>query len=121
MERFVKGSGKSEISEIPENFRFSRGDVVVLSFPFSDSAESKKRPALIIANTFDENLILCQITSQARPDPNIITITKGNFQEGIFRTLPYVLRMFLFLSLIGYMKKKMKSVEDLRREREGQG
>jgi len=45
--------------------RFVKGDIVVVPFPFSDLSQSKKRPALVIANIEDNDLILSQITSQS--------------------------------------------------------
>jgi len=59
MEEFVKGAKKSKISGTFENKEFSKGDVVVLPFPFSDLSASKKRPALIVANLDGNDVILC--------------------------------------------------------------
>jgi mRNA interferase MazF len=42
--------------------KFVKGDVVVIPFPFSDLSNYKKRPALVIANSFGEDIILAQIT-----------------------------------------------------------
>ena len=44
--------------------RFIKGDVVVVPFPFSDLSQSKKRPALVLADLTGDDLILSQITSQ---------------------------------------------------------
>lgn len=43
---------------------FEFGDIVLLKFPFSDRAESKRRPAMVIKDTDDEDIIVCRITSQ---------------------------------------------------------
>jgi len=43
--------------------RFVRGDVVVLPFPFSDLTESKRHPALVLAELDGDDRILCQIRS----------------------------------------------------------
>lgn len=51
-------------------------DIVVLPFPFSDLTNSKKRPALVVANIDGNDIILCQITSQARADNYSIILTK---------------------------------------------
>jgi len=43
---------------------FVKGDIVVIPFPFSDLSKTKRRPALVLAKTEHNDLILCQITSQ---------------------------------------------------------
>jgi mRNA interferase MazF len=44
--------------------KFSFGDIVLLKFPFSDSKTFKRRPALIINDLDDGDIIVCRITSQ---------------------------------------------------------
>ncbi len=90
---------------------FVKGDIVVFQFPFSDIDESKKRPALVVANTIDENLILCQITSQERPDPDMILITKKDFQKGGLKHGSFIRPTILFSvhnSRIDYRVGKLK-------------
>jgi mRNA interferase MazF len=43
---------------------FVFGDVVLLKFPFTDGKSFKKRPALIINDFDDGDIIVCRITSQ---------------------------------------------------------
>ena len=40
------------------------GDIVLLRFPFTDGKKYKKRPALIINDYNDGDIIVCRITSQ---------------------------------------------------------
>lgn len=40
------------------------GDIVLLKFPFTDSNSFKKRPALIINDFNDGDIIVCRITSR---------------------------------------------------------
>ena len=40
------------------------GDIVLLRFPFTDGNKYKKRPALIINDYNDGDIIVCRITSQ---------------------------------------------------------
>ena len=40
------------------------GDIVLLKFPFTDGKSYKKRPALIINDYDDGDIIVCRITSQ---------------------------------------------------------
>jgi mRNA interferase MazF len=45
-----------------EDIKF--GDIVLLKFPFVDGITFKKRPALVIQASEDNDLIVCRITSQ---------------------------------------------------------
>ncbi|SMD46230.1 mRNA interferase MazF [Aquiflexum balticum DSM 16537] len=40
------------------------GDIVLLKFPFTDTKGAKKRPALVIKDFEDGDIIVCRITSQ---------------------------------------------------------
>ncbi|MEO1431429.1 MAG: type II toxin-antitoxin system PemK/MazF family toxin [Cyanobacteria bacterium J06633_8] len=50
---------------------FAKGDVISVPFPFSDASTTKKRPALIIAQSDSNNIILCPITSKPGRDYEI--------------------------------------------------
>ncbi|MCX6708890.1 MAG: type II toxin-antitoxin system PemK/MazF family toxin [Candidatus Woesearchaeota archaeon] len=58
-----------------------KGDVVVVSFPFTDFSSSKSRPALVIAVLEGEDVIICQITS-SRSDKYCVKINSIDFKEG---------------------------------------
>ncbi len=74
-------------------------DVVVVPFPFTDSARSKRRPALVLSQSENfgskiEHSVLAMITSQKNePWPLDCTI-KNKKQCGL--TAPSVVRMKLF-------------------------
>ena len=40
------------------------GDIVLLKFPFTDTKTFKKRPALIINDFNDGDIVVCRITSK---------------------------------------------------------
>jgi mRNA interferase MazF len=61
--------------------RFVKGDIVVVPFPFSDLTNSKKRPALVIAELDGEDRILCQIT-RGNSDRHSIQITQADCDDG---------------------------------------
>ena len=46
---------------------YQPGEVLLLSFPFVDAAGSKRRPALALVDTGDEDIIVARITSQIVP------------------------------------------------------
>ena len=45
-----------------DNFQF--GDIVLLKFPYTDGRSYKRRPALIINDFGDDDVIVCRISSQ---------------------------------------------------------
>jgi len=61
---------------------FVKGDVVIVPFPFSNLTQAKRRPALVVANLRGNDLILCQITSQAVSDEYAINIDNSDFTIG---------------------------------------
>lgn len=63
--------------------KFIKGDVVVVPFPFSDLSQSKKRPALVLADLDGDDLILSQITSQSVYDSHSVKILENDFDDGI--------------------------------------
>ena len=45
---------------------YQAGEVILISFPFADQEKRKKRPALVVADTGDRDLIVARITTQHR-------------------------------------------------------
>lgn len=64
---------------------FVKGDVVVAPFPFSDLSTTKRRPALVVATLTGDDIILCQITSQAATDRYAIPLVDDDFANGSLR------------------------------------
>ena len=99
--------------------KFVKGDVVVLPFPFSNLSKSKKRPALIAANLIGDDIILCQITSEARTDNYSIVLKNSDFKQGNLNLTSMIRPNRLFtadksivLYKIGSLKEsKIKEVE----------
>src|SRR2546423_15570842 len=57
-------------------------EVVIVPFPFSDSSQSKIRPAVCIGNAQRGEWVLCQITSTGQGDPNAISLGSNDFESG---------------------------------------
>jgi mRNA interferase MazF len=72
--------------------RFVKGDVVVVPFPFSDLSQSKRRPALVLAQIEGNDRILCQITSQHVRDLYAIELIDSNFEFGSLKHKSNILR-----------------------------
>ncbi|MBI2576653.1 type II toxin-antitoxin system PemK/MazF family toxin [Candidatus Woesearchaeota archaeon] len=98
---------------------FVNGDVVVLPFPFSDLSGSKKRPALIIAALAGDDVVLCQITSEARTDEYSVVLIDPDFKAGRLQVESRIRPNRIFTadkSIISYKigslkETKMKDVE----------
>ncbi len=54
---------------------YQPGDVVLLQFPFSDGSSVKLRPALILLDTGDADVVVARITSQSASSPYDVTLT----------------------------------------------
>lgn len=59
--------------------RFAVGEIVIVSFPFSNLRGHKLRPALVLANAEFENFILCQITSKPYSSRTAIRLISVDF------------------------------------------
>lgn len=66
------------------------GTVVLINFPFADLKGYKKRPAVVVANSSLDTVILCQITSRHLSDVPGVTITKNDFKSGSLPITSYV-------------------------------
>ena len=61
---------------------FIKGDVVVVPFFSGILNLAKRRPALVVSKLEGDDLILCQITSQAIRDNYAISIDDKDFETG---------------------------------------
>lgn len=62
--------------------QFTRGEVVLVSFPFSDLSQTKLRPAMVLAEVEYGDLLLCQITSKNYGDRQAVAIAATDFEKG---------------------------------------
>ena len=72
------------------------GDVVLIKFPFTSGKTYKKRPALIINDFEDGDIIVCRITSQLYKSKNDIYIDEWE-KSGL--KLPSVIRVHKIATL----------------------
>ncbi len=66
------------------------GEIVLLSFPFTDATGTRRRPALVLLDTGDEDLVVARITSQTLRTPFDIDIIEWQ-QAGLL--LPSMVRL----------------------------
>ena len=77
-----------------DNLNF--GDIVLLKFPFTDRKNYKRRPALIINDFDDGDIIVCRITSQIYNTPFDVYIDRWK-ESGL--KLPSVIRVHKLATL----------------------
>jgi mRNA interferase MazF len=58
------------------------GEVVIISFPFSDLSKRKLRPALVLALSDFDNLIVAQISSKLPEGSSGVVINNKDFVSG---------------------------------------
>jgi len=90
---------------------YTKGDVVITPFPFSDLSSSIKRPALVVATLKGDNIILCQITTKNRPDPYKSDLKFNDFEDGSLRADSFIMPSILFTlrnSMVLYKSGKLR-------------
>ena len=75
---------------------FTRRQVVLLPFPFSNLSASKLRPALVLTDAERGDWLLCQITSQSYADPLAVELNAADFVAGGLRRASYARPAKLF-------------------------
>jgi len=90
------------------------GDIVVLPFPQTNLQPGKRRPALVAVDLWGDDLILCQITSQAHRDDYSISLDQDDFQSGQLSLQSYIRPNRLFTverSVILYTAAQLTTVK----------
>jgi mRNA interferase MazF len=76
---------------------FRKGDIVIFPFPYTDLSSRKVRPCLVVSNEMDEDLILCQITSQKIKKDNFsIELKKDETIKGTLFIDSYIRANMIF-------------------------
>lgn len=84
---------------------YQRGDIVVVPFPFADSADVKKRPALIISNNkvnSTGDYLMVQITTKEKKDGLSLQLSTNDFENS-----PLTLKSFIRYHKIFLLNEKM--------------
>lgn len=62
--------------------KFVRGQIVVVPFPFTDTSDVKKRPAVVIGEAEMGDFILCMITKSQPTSEDSVELTQSCFASG---------------------------------------
>ena len=76
--------------------RYRPGEVVLLLFPFTGRQGAKRRPALVLLDTGDSDIVVARVTGQARQSPYDIEITDW---RGAGLRLPSIVRLHKLATL----------------------
>ena len=60
---------------MPSTTSYQPGDLVLVDFPFTVSGPGKPRPALVILDTGDADVVLARVTTQAQSTPFDVSIS----------------------------------------------
>lgn len=60
---------------------FTKKEIVLFPFPYTDLSARKLRPCLVLSDEMDEDIILCQITSQKIQKDNFSIALKSTDTE----------------------------------------
>lgn len=85
--------------------KFAVGEVVLVSFPFSNLQGQKIRPALILAKADRDDLILCQITSKPYASKLAVRIASNDFTKGSLPVVSFVRPDKIFTANSSIIKK----------------
>ena len=90
---------------------YRQGEIVIVSFPFSDLSSVKQRPVLILSKNIDngevEDVITCGITSNIKDSRYSVLIKNEDLIEGKVPKISRVKVDKLFTLSQGIIKKKV--------------
>ncbi len=76
---------------------FSKGDIVLFPFPYTDLSARKLRPCLVLSEEFRNDILLCQITSKnIEADNFTVEVGKAETLNGSLQVDSYVRASMLF-------------------------
>lgn len=90
---------------------FTVGDIVLIPFPYADFSKFKKRPALVVGHAEFNNLILCQITSNAETSKRAIPLANRDFEVGSLQVDSYIRPDKLFTVEQSVIETKLGSLK----------
>jgi mRNA-degrading endonuclease toxin of MazEF toxin-antitoxin module len=98
---------------MPSTTRYKRGDIVLVSFPFTDLSSSKRRPALVVSpdsfNQAMQDVVLAAITSQGAEE-GALTIEPGDCIDGMLPKKSVIKPAKLFTMHTTLVLKKLCAV-----------
>ncbi len=92
---------------------FTKGDVVLFPFPYTNLSARKLRPCLVLSDEIRDDILLCQITSRnIEADNFTISLSKNETMEGSLQIDSYIRSNMLFTAEKSQILKKFCKVND---------
>jgi len=92
---------------------FTKGEIVLFPFPYTDLSNRKLRPCLVISDQMSEDIMLCQITSKhIHNDKYSIEIKSNETLEGTLAIDSLIRTNMIFTATIKHIKMKMCKISD---------
>ena len=92
---------------------FTKGDVVLFPFPYTDLSDRKLRPCLVLSEEMGEDIILCQITSQRlRKDEYSVELKPADTTEGTIMIDSYIRANMIFTAAKSQIQRKLCKAKD---------
>lgn len=85
---------------------------MLVEFPFTNLMETKKRPALVIAELQGEDLILCQITSTHRQDDYIVPLSQSDCKGAFLKESSLIRTNKIFTMDSGIINREICKISD---------
>ena len=99
----------------PSTTSYRPGDLVLVAFPYSGRAETRNRPALVILDTGDLDVVLARVTTQQYRSPHDVSLSDW---RGAGLLAPSVVRTHKLATLEKRLiRRHLGSVEPGDRER----
>ena len=90
---------------------FTKGEIVLFPFPYTDMTTAKIRPCLVISDEMQEDIILCQITSKnIIKDTYCVEIKKDETTKGSLMIDSYVRCNMIFTANKKQIIKKFAKI-----------
>ena len=92
---------------------FTRGEVVLFPFPYTDLTNRKLRPCLVISEDMQDDIILCQITSKKiSKDIYSVELRKNETRNGSLMIDSYIRSNMIFTAIKKQIVRKLCSIND---------
>ncbi len=92
---------------------FTRGEIVLFPFPYTDLTNRKLRPCLVISEDMKEDIILCQITSKKiSKDIYSVELKKNETINGNLMVDSYIRSNMIFTATKTQITRKLCSISN---------